>query len=90
MEKIIDFCFFKLPVFRHGNSKVLICFIKSVNYNENQDVFERFSRHIFEHVFDYSDCTFNIQQSPFKLLPCLLNSKSLTIQIHLTCNFRFR
>ena len=61
-----------------------------MNYNENQDVFERFSRHIFEHVFDYSDCTFNIQQSPFKLLPCLLNSKSLTIQIHLTCNFRFR
>ena len=43
-----------------------------MNCAEHRELFERFSKHIFEHAFDYTNLEFNLQSSTFKLLPCLL------------------
>ena len=51
-------------------------FKKTIGYNENKILYEKFSRHIFEHVFDYTMFEFNIQSSTFKLFPCLLTSNT--------------
>jgi hypothetical protein len=58
-----------------------------VNYEEHQNLFEQFSRHIFEHVFDYTNFEFNLRLSTFKLLPCLLTSNNLRFQLYSKTNF---
>lgn len=60
-------------------SKIKIIFKKTINdYNDNKNLFEQFSRHIFEHAFDYTILEFDIQLSSFRLLPCLLTSNILS------------
>jgi hypothetical protein len=56
-----------------------ILFVKQIRYAGNEYLFERFSKHIFENVFDKTMFEFNIQASSFKLLPCLLTSKKTQI-----------
>ncbi|CAF3418745.1 unnamed protein product, partial [Rotaria sp. Silwood2] len=65
----------ELPTFNDGLSKIKILFRKQINYFENKNLFEQFSRHIFENVFDNTTVEFNIQSSSFKLLICLLKGK---------------
>jgi hypothetical protein len=67
----------QLPVFNDGILTTKIVFRKAINYSENQNLFERFSKHIFENAFDYTMFEFNIQSSSFKLLPCLLTSMDI-------------
>lgn len=63
---------FQLPVLNDRSIRIEVRFGKRVNYSEHQELFERFSKHIFEHAFDYTNLEFNLQSSTFKLLPCLL------------------
>ncbi|CAF1182266.1 unnamed protein product [Adineta steineri] len=65
----------ELPMFHDGLLTIKIIFIKKINYLEKRSLFEQFSKHIFENVFEYTLFDFNIQSSTFKLLPCLLTSK---------------
>ena len=72
---------FQLPIFNDGESTIKIIFQTEVNYSKNRHLFERFSKHIFENVFDYTTFEFNIHSSTFKLLPCLLTSKENLISL---------
>ncbi|CAF1193375.1 unnamed protein product, partial [Adineta steineri] len=64
----------ELPMIHDGLLTIKIIFIKEINYLEKRSLFEQFSKHIFENVFEYTLFDFNIQSSTFKLLPCLLTS----------------
>ncbi|CAF3595254.1 unnamed protein product [Rotaria sordida] len=66
----------ELPTFKDGLSTINIMFRKQINYFENKNLFEQFSRHIFENIFDNAMLEFNIRASSFKLLICLLTNSN--------------
>ncbi|CAF1053013.1 unnamed protein product [Adineta ricciae] len=69
---IVPLKLIELPKFIDDQSMIKVIFQKEIRYLENRHLFERFCRHIFENVFDFTMFEFNINASTFKLLPCLL------------------
>jgi len=59
--------------------------LKSIDYNQYQNQLEEFCRYLFEYVFDdmntNSILKFDIENSIFKLLPCLLTSMFIINQL---------
>ncbi|UJR36872.1 hypothetical protein I4U23_029585 [Adineta vaga] len=88
----------KIPPFtfprNNVESIVKVEYVEPINYNKYKDQFEKFCRYIFEE--DFTDMNtgpeailkFDIESSPFKLLPCLLtNLGSIDYrQMHLICS----
>jgi hypothetical protein len=60
---------------------VQVVYIRSINYTECEDKLEVFCQYLFEKVFDdmntgsNSILKFDLKNSTFKLLPCLLKSE---------------
>ncbi|CAF3332479.1 unnamed protein product [Rotaria sp. Silwood2] len=74
---------------------VHITYVKTIEYQKYKNEFDSFCKYLFEHVFDgiikgsQSTLNFNIERSSFKLLPCLLKSKTLHNCIFLPNNLSF-
>jgi hypothetical protein len=70
----------KLPKFYlYGHNDIIeVIYLKSIDYNQYRNQLEEFCRYLFEYVFDdmntNSILKFDIENSIFKLLPCLLTS----------------
>jgi hypothetical protein len=68
---------------RESKLPVKIVYLKSISWEEYRSLLENFDRYLFEQVFDdmnagiESILKFNLEQSTFKLLPCLLKSNSI-------------
>lgn len=66
---------------------VEIIYLKTIVLQQHEDQLKAFCRYIFEDVFDHfnakSDCTlqFDLENSPFQLLPCLLTRKFIPLPI---------
>jgi hypothetical protein len=58
--------------------------LKTIDYKEFESQLEKFCRYIFEEVFDNmitgseAILTFNIENSPLKLFPCLLKGELIS------------
>ena len=70
----------KLPKFHlYGDNDVIqVVYLKSIDYKKYRNQLEEFCQYLFEYVFEdmntNSILRFDMENSTFKLLPCLLTS----------------
>jgi hypothetical protein len=83
----------KIPKFHlYGDNDVIqVVYLKSIDDKQYRHQLEEFSRYLFEYVFDdmntNSILRFDIEQSTFKLLPCLLTSGEIDYnRMKIICN----